>query len=174
MRPTYRIVPARAPDLPFLPVIELAAATLLAGHAPESVLTETTPLSRFRQAMTGGRLWVALTAETPVGFAYVALLPSGAPHLQEMGVHPSHGRQGLGSRLLTSVCDWSAQHGHASLTLTTFRDVAFNMPFYEHHGFRELPNEELTDELRAIVADEAERGLERRVVMRALPKNSGN
>ena len=40
--PHYAIGLARTGDLPRLPLIELAAAQLLRGHAPESVLNETT------------------------------------------------------------------------------------------------------------------------------------
>jgi len=42
MEPLYKIVCARPQDLHLLPAIELAAAALLKGHAPESVLCETT------------------------------------------------------------------------------------------------------------------------------------
>ena len=53
------------------------------------------------------------------------------------------------------------------VTLTTFRGVPWNMPFYARLGFEELPRAEWPPPLRAIVADEAARGLdpERRVVM---------
>jgi GNAT superfamily N-acetyltransferase len=168
MRPTYRIIEARERDLPFLPVIELAAARLLVGHAPESVLTETTGLDRFRDAQARGRLWVALTAEIPVGFVQVNLLRSGAPHLEEIDVHPSHGRQGLGRRLVATACDWTTRNGHQSITLTTFRDIPFNMRFYANCGFAEVRPADLDAELADIVANEARRGLapERRVVMR--------
>lgn len=168
MRPTYRIVEARERDLPFLPVIELAAARLLVGHAPESVLAETTPPEALGQARAGGRLWVALTSDTPVGFVYVRLLGSGAPHLEELDVHPSHGRQGLGRRLVTTACEWVTRNGHPSLTLTTFRELPFNRRFYASCGFREVPPSQLDAELADIVANEAQRGLppERRVVMR--------
>jgi GNAT superfamily N-acetyltransferase len=171
MRPTYRIVEARESDLPFLPVIELAAARLLVGHAPEGVLTETTEPEVFRQARAGGRLWVAVTGETPVGFVHVRLLASGAPHLEEIDVHPSHGRQGLGRRLVATACEWTTRNGHTSLTLTTFRELPFNRRFYASCGFEEVLPEQLDAELADIVANEARRGLapERRVVMRWHP-----
>lgn len=168
MRPTYRIAPASEQDLHFLPVIELAAASLLVGHAPESVLNETTSIRHFRQAAAGGRLWVAATGHVPVGFVHVELLPSGAPHLEEIDVHPSHGRQGLGRRLVTTACDWVARQGYSAMTLTTFRDVPFNMKFYASCGFHEVLEANLDPELAAIVESEGKRGLapERRVVMR--------
>lgn len=168
MRPTYRILLARERDLPFLPVIELAAAGLLADHAPASVLSETTPPAHFQEALSARRLWVAALGEVPVGFAHVVLLPSGAPHLEEMDVHPSHGRRGLGRQLMAAVLAWTRRQNHAAITLTTFRDVPFNMPFYATCGFQALPTALLDTELAAVVESEALRGLspERRVVMR--------
>jgi GNAT superfamily N-acetyltransferase len=168
MRPTYRILPASEQHLQFLPVIELAAASLLVGYAPESVLNETTSVRHFRRAAAGGRLWVAVTDHLPVGFVHVELLPSGAPHLEEIDVHPRHGRQGIGRRLVATACDWVARQGYSAISLTTFRDVPFNMKFYASCGFHEVPETELEPELAAIVQSEAERGLapQRRVVMR--------
>ena len=56
------------------------------------------------------------------------------------------------------------------MTLTTFRDVAWNMPFYERLLFRVIPSAELSPALRSIVEDETRRGLDpfRRVVMKRL------
>ena len=65
---TYRITTARLEDLSQLSAIELAAARLLEGHAPESVLNETTSLDVLNHARHDERLWVALADDVPVGF----------------------------------------------------------------------------------------------------------
>jgi GNAT superfamily N-acetyltransferase len=146
----------------------LAAAALLLGHAPESVLNETTAERDLREAQSQGRLWVALAGDAPVGFAHVEVFSTRAAHLEEIDVHPAHGRRGLGTRLVAAVCEWAARSGYRELTLTTFRDVPWNMPFYARLGFQEVPTEELSSELMAVVRDETRRGLDpaRRVVMR--------
>lgn len=165
---SYRIVNARQRDLPMLADIERAAAALLVSHAPASVLNETTSEDDLRSAQAEGRLWVALAGDTPVGFAHVEVLGPGVVHLEEIDVHPDHGRRGLGSRLVTAVCEWAASSGYPAVTLTTFRDVPWNMPFYARRGFQEVPTRELSADLSAIVEDETRRGLDptRRVVMR--------
>jgi GNAT superfamily N-acetyltransferase len=171
--PRYRIALARPGDLSALREIELAAAALLEGHAPPSVLAETTGEDELREAQAEGRLWVALDeGAAPVGFALVEPLPSGLPHLEELGVHPRHGRRGVGAALVRAVCEWTARSGHPSLTLTTFRDVAWNLPFYARLGFEEVPGDELREELAAQVRDEAARGLDpaRRAVMVWVPR----
>lgn len=164
----YRITAARPADLPLLPAIELAAARLLAGHAPESVLAETTSQDVLRRVQSIGQLWVALADEVPVGFAHVEIFETASAHLDEIDVHPNHGRRGLGTKLVTAVCSWAANLGYESITLSTFRDVPWNMPFYARLGFGVIPPEQLTPTLLAVVQDETRRGLdpERRVVMR--------
>jgi len=168
MEPLYKIVCARLQDIHLLPAIELAAAALLKGHAPESVLTETTSEQEFREAQIEGRLWVVLADQFPVGFAHAELLGPHEVHLKEIDVHPDHGRRGLGTRLVVTVCEWAVRCGHPEVTLTTFRDVPWNMPFYAGLGFKVVPRSELSAELVPIVADETRRGFDpaRRVVMR--------
>jgi GNAT superfamily N-acetyltransferase len=101
-----------------------------------------------------------------VGFAQVELV-GGEPHLEEMDVLPSHGRRGIGRRLLGAIQAWTREAGYAALTLTTFRDVPWNAPFYASCGFRILPPAEIPAALRAVVEEEAARGLDpaTRVVM---------
>lgn len=163
----YEIAPARAADVPVLPFIERAASVLLAGHAPASVLAETTSLVAFHAARREGRLLVALAAGRPVGFAHIGRRERRAAHLEEIDVHPWHGRRGLGRRLVAAVCQWAAEHQYAWVTLTTFRDVPWNAPFYARLGFTEIPDDELGPALRAVLVDEARRGLDpaRRLAM---------
>ena len=165
--PPYSICSARAAHLPALSAIELAAARLLRGHAPESVLTATTDKRTFTDAARDGCLWVALTGEVPVGFALVEMLADDLPHLEELDVDPSHGRRGVGTGLVRAVCEWAAVSGYAMLTLTTFRAVPWNLPFYARLGFVEIPRDNLRSELSNVVLEEAYRGLDSdtRVVM---------
>jgi predicted N-acetyltransferase YhbS len=95
------------------------------------------------------------------------MLAGDLPHLEELDVLPSHGRRGLGAALVRTACDWAAASGYARITLTTFRAVPWNMPFYARLGFTEIPRRLLRPELAAVVAAEARRGLDpaARVVM---------
>jgi GNAT superfamily N-acetyltransferase len=165
---SYRISLARPRDLPKLAAIELRAATLLDGVAPRSILAEYTDLEDFRAAQADGRLWVALDDDQPVGFAIVELLDDGLPHLEEIDVDPDHGRRGLGAAMVRAVCDWTAARGYPEVTLTTFRAVPWNQPFYSRMGFEVVPEPEQRPALRAVVRYESERGLDpaARCVMR--------
>ena len=168
MTPRYTITAARREDLTRLAAIELAAARLLAGHAPEPVLNETTSLEVLEEAQRAGHLWVVLADDLPVAFAHVELIERDAVHLEEIDVHPDHGRRGLGTKLVAEVCRWAAGNGYDAVTLTTFRDVPWNLPFYARLGFDVVATEQVSAALRAIVDDETRRGLDpsRRVVMK--------
>ena len=150
MTEPYHIAPARAADIGVLRDIELAAARLLDGYAPESVLAEATSEADLERAQRERLLWVALRDDAPVGFAHLRLLEPNAVHLQELDVHPAE------------------ESGHDAVTLTTFRDVPWNMPFYARLGFEEIPADALGSALRSILDQEVRSGLDatRRVAMR--------
>lgn len=160
-------MPARAGHLAELRAIELAAAALLRGHAPDAVLEETTPAAILAAAVREGRLWVALDADRPVGFALAERIADDLPHLAELDVEPAHGGRGLGGALVETVAGWARRAGHAELTLTTFRTVPWLLRFYERLGFVEAPARTLRPELLAVVRGEEARGLRRetRIVM---------
>ena len=164
----YTITRARPKDLAVLPTIELAAARLLVGHAPESILNETTSDEVLKTAQRHGYLWVALADDVPVGFAHIEVIEPTVAHLEEIDVHPQHGRRGLGTKLVRAICAWAIAAGYHSVTLTTFRDVPWNMPFYARLGFEVIPPVALSPALRSVVQDETRRGLDptRRVAMR--------
>ncbi len=165
--PVYSIVRAQRQHLAALPGIELAAAQLLRGYAPDALLSETIDPHTLADAADRGLLWVALAGGTPVGFALVKMLAADLPHLEEVDVEPSHGRRGVGSALVRAVCDWAAASSYSTLTLTTFRAVPWNLPFYTRLGFVELPIDLLSVELASVISEEARRGLaaDTRVVM---------
>lgn len=164
----YHITLARPRDLPLLPAIELAAARLLTGHAPSAVLSETTSQFALRKARRAKRLWVALAGDEPVGFAHVVVHERGVAHLEELDVHPTHGRRGVGRRLVQTVCAWATSHGFEAVTLSTFRDPPWNMPFYARLGFVPVAADSMSVALRSVIDHEVRRGLDaaRRVVMR--------
>ncbi len=166
----YQISRAGENDLADLPAIEAAAGEMFPPEDLASDLRESgLPLSFFERAASEGRLWVARTiaAPTPVGFAAVTL-HDGSAHLYEMDVLPAHGRRGLGRALVLQVVRWARASGHAHLTLTTFRHLPWNAPFYASIGFVEIDERDCGPELRAALVEEKERGLdpEKRTAMR--------
>lgn len=112
-----------------------------------------------------GRVIVA--GRPPVGFALVGMV-DGLTHLEQIAVHPDHGNRGIGTRLLDAVCAAATRAGTAAVTLTTFRDVPWNAPWYARRGFHVVRPDEWGPELTGLVEHERSLGIEvaPRVVMR--------
>jgi GNAT superfamily N-acetyltransferase len=111
-----------------------------------------------------GQVWVAADG---AAIAWVAVeVVDGCAHVEQVSVHPDHARRGIGARLLDHVEEWARDRGLPALTLTTFRTVPWNGPYYERLGFRAL--DVLTPGLADVVAQETARGLDpsARVCMR--------
>ncbi|MEV0995527.1 GNAT family N-acetyltransferase [Nonomuraea sp. NPDC050202] len=113
---------------------------------------------------------VLVEGEPPVGFALVGWV-DGNLHLEQLAVRPDNMRQGAGGRLMAAVIDHAAAAGAPAVTLTTFRDVPWNAPWYERHGFSVMGEAEWGPELRALVRHERDLGIEvaPRVVMHRAP-----
>ena len=101
---------------------------------------------------------ILVTGRPPIGFAALDEV-DGRAHLAELSVHPDHGRRGLGTALLTASIDWAVAAGYPAITLTTFRSVPFNAPWYATHGFVELPAADWGPRLRRIWAAEQAAGI---------------
>ncbi|MFI7428956.1 GNAT family N-acetyltransferase [Micromonospora sp. NPDC049836] len=118
------------------------------------------PLDALAERQRAGRVWVTVDArDRPVAFAVLDVV-DGSAHVQQLSVDPAHARRGIGGRLLDQVAGWAAGRGLPALTLTTFRSVPFNGPYYARLGFRELTGDEVTPGLARLLAAEAALGLD--------------
>lgn len=54
--------------------------------------------------------------------------------LDQVSVHPDFAARGVGSQLLAEIATRARQLGYAAVTGTTFRDIAYNGPFYSKLG----------------------------------------
>ena len=66
-------------------------------------------------------------------------------YLDQLSVLPRHGRKGLGTRLVRRCLQEAEARSHKRISLSTFRKVAWNGPFYRKLGFREVPVWRLQD-----------------------------
>jgi Predicted acetyltransferase len=157
---SYRISLASREELSSLQDIERAAGQLFINTDYPFIATDD-PISceLLYQQYEKGMVWVAATSDnTPVGFA-VALPLEGLLHLEELAVHPSHGKRGIGTKLVLAVCEWAKQRKYRAITLSTFREIAWNEPFYSRLGFVVIQESELSAGLREVRAKEASNGL---------------
>jgi GNAT superfamily N-acetyltransferase len=166
MEKGYQIVMAKPEHLAALPRIERTAAEIFPeGMIPDEVKDYVLTLEDFEKALAKNQLWIAVTLDNnPVGFAMV-LAKDKSAMLAELDVDPEHQRKGLGRNLVQTVINWAREKGYDHLTLTTFSNVPWNAPFYEKMGFRRLLRAELSVDLIAALAKEAELGLKNRIAM---------
>jgi N-acetylglutamate synthase-like GNAT family acetyltransferase len=94
-----------------------------------------------------------------VGYA-LALVVDGLGHLEQLSVRPSAGREGRGQALVAEVVAWAHGWGAPAVTLSTFREVPWNAPYYARSGFRAMAEDELTPGLRELRAVEVAAGLD--------------
>lgn len=107
--------------------------------------------------------------DRPLGF-FCAGVSGGALHIWQLAVlHEQQGR-GLGRALIDAGIRQARERSLSEVTLTTFRDLAWNERFYRKLGFTTLREEELDARLAQILAKEATYGLpvERRCAMRLM------
>jgi GNAT superfamily N-acetyltransferase len=156
------IRPARPADLLALREVERAAGAPFRELGMAAVADDEPPtIAELAAYQRDGRAWVVPdAADRPVAYLLVGAVDGNA-HIEQVSVHPSHARLGLGRALLETAARWAARRGLAALTLTTFADVPWNAPYYERLGFRVLNDLEITSGLRRIEEHEARRGLAR-------------
>ncbi|MGW5668016.1 GNAT family N-acetyltransferase [Micromonospora sp. NPDC003776] len=160
---------ARADELTEVQRIEVASGAPFRGIGMTEVADmPPLPLDALAAAQRAGRLLVTVDAgDRPIAFVVIEPV-DGCAHVQQLSVDPAYARRGIGRRLLDDVTGWAAGRGLPALTLTTFRSVPWNGPYYARCGFRELTGAEVTPGLAALLAAEAALGLDpaERIAMR--------
>ena len=140
---SYTIRLATEQDAAACPAIEKAGARMFRESPFPEIAEEPTPKpDRFIAAAKGRLLIVGCISEhETVGFARLEI--DGADLLiAEFDVRPEHQGEGVGARMLDFAAMEGVTLGFRRLTLTTFRDVPWNMPYYLRRGFQEIPLEE--------------------------------
>jgi GNAT superfamily N-acetyltransferase len=183
------IRPPRADELERLREIEWAAGRVFVDVGmPEIAADEPPSLAVLEGYRAAGRAWVLTAAADDDGerapggdelvTAYVIVdvldqpgpgpAPERSAHIEQVSVDPRFAGRRLGRRLLDHVADEARRRGLGAVTLTTFRDVPWNAPYYERCGFRALAADELGPGLHRVRDDESAHGLDpaRRVCMR--------
>ncbi len=165
----YRVVLAQRKHFAALREIERAAETIFSqAEFPLALRGQSlTSDEEFSEAQSAGLLWCAQTnGGEVIGYA-IALWLGRDLHLDEIDVHPEHQQRGVGRALIDVVRAHALANGAQRLTLTTFRFVPWNMPWYARLGFAQLAGGAVAGELAEIFEAEIARGLlrERRVAM---------
>ncbi|MCI4663241.1 MAG: GNAT family N-acetyltransferase [Neomegalonema sp.] len=148
--PSLEIRAASEVEAKACPAIEKAGAAMFAHSPYPEIAEEPTPRpDRFIAAAAEGLLLVAVfNGDAVIGFGRYELDESDLI-LAEFDVLPEHQGKGVGARLIEAGEEVAAARGKRRLTLTTFRDVAWNQPYYQRRGFKEIALADAGGGLRA-------------------------
>lgn len=153
----YEIRRGEQLDIPALISVDRAASELFrpTGLIPEmAAIPESVPADILAAAVANNMLLVADDKDGAVGFALCQPIDDFL-YLDQLSVHPEHGRKGLGSALVKSVFGLAKDNKFSTIVLSTFRDIPWNGPFYRSLGFREIPRKKLTDWMLTIEENQA-------------------
>jgi GNAT superfamily N-acetyltransferase len=175
-----RIRLVREAELPLLREIERDSGEIFRDIGMAEI-AEDEPLSlaELGHYQRAGRAWVGTegtaaaqdTAAAPdttaasgtegVPVAFLLAEPvDGHLHIAQVSVHPAAAGRRLGAALIEHLAGLAVEQGAAGLTLTTYRDVPWNAPYYRRLGFTEIPEARLNPGLRAIRELERTAGLD--------------
>lgn len=148
-----------------LPGVEVAAGELFREIGMSEIADDAPPA--VEDLAAAAAVLVAEVDGEVVGYARIEVL-DGHAHLEQLSVLPSHGGRGIGTALLDAVAQWAQDRGDGEVTLTTFRDVAFNAPLYARRGYEPIADDDLAPQLVEQMRREAAHGLDpaTRVAMR--------
>ena len=164
------IRPARRHEIRLLPKVENAADLRFARVGLQLVVDMPGhSIAALEHGRRHGLLWVAISPRGQVvGFALMEV-KRGTALIEQLSVLDRWQGRGFGTALLEALRrDGLRTRPRASLISTTYRDVAWNKPFYGRRGFTEVPRGALNRTLRGVLLLEVRHGhpVWRRAVMR--------
>jgi predicted N-acetyltransferase YhbS len=137
--------------------VERASAQRFVGLMDALATDEPSPAAVLAARIATDGLIVATDGETVVGFVMFRTVEAHA-YVEQIDVLPSHAGQRIGAALLDAVAGRARAAGLKGLSLSTFRAVAWNAPYYRRLGFVEVAD--LTPGMVAIRAEHVARGLD--------------
>jgi ribosomal protein S18 acetylase RimI-like enzyme len=157
----FSIRQARSTDIPLLEYVERSAAeifrTVGLGHLLDGATVDPNLLAFMA---ISNNLWVAVNRwDQPIGFAGGQHI-SGNFHLVELSVAKDAQGKGVGRALMSAMFEQVQREGYRAITLTTFRHLPWNGPWYARLGFVEVSPKEMGREYMEIVEHEAQNGLD--------------
>lgn len=157
-------------DIPELIQIEQSANQAFAQIAQLKWLAESTVMSSDQHVdlIQNHYAFTAVNGQNQaIGFLYAEKQDHDL-YIIELDVSREYQQQGVGRQLMIYLINFAKQQGFQAITLTTFKDVAWNKPFYEKLGFQQLTQQALKSYLKQKIEHEVKQGFihESRCAMR--------
>jgi GNAT superfamily N-acetyltransferase len=150
-----QIRPPRRDELQILRSIERDAGRAFAAIGMAEIAADEPPsLVELETHRSNGRAWVAVdTQDSPIAYLLSSIV-DGCVHIDQLSVAPAHAGRGLGAALIEHLAAIARAEGRPALTLTAFRDVPWNAPYYRRLGFLIVEPLDHAPELAAVVRRE--------------------
>jgi predicted N-acetyltransferase YhbS len=156
---TVAIRPALTTEIEAVREIERASAQRFIGLMDALAADEPSPAEVLAARIVAGGLLVA-DVEGEVA-AFVMFRPVGdSLYIEQIDVLPAFERRRIGASLIDAVADQARTSGLSRLTLSTFRDVPWNAPYYRRLGFIDIDDKKLAPDLLEIRREHLARGLD--------------
>ncbi len=85
-----------------------------------------------------GAAWVSRDASNKLTGFLTAEVRKDVLHIWQMSVRSDQQRKGIGRNLIQVAENWARAKQLVAMSLTTFRDVPWNAPFYASCGFQDV------------------------------------
>lgn len=156
---TVAIRPALPSQIEAVREIERASAQRFIGLMDALAADEPSPAEVLAARIAAGGLLVA-EADGEIA-AFVMFCPVGdSLYIEQIDVLPAFERRRIGASLIDAVAERARAGGLPRLTLSTFRDVPWNAPYYRRLGFLDIDDKKLAPDLLEIRREHLARGLD--------------
>jgi GNAT superfamily N-acetyltransferase len=150
---------ARLEDIETVRAIERASSRRFIGLMDDLAEDDPTPAPVLAARIAAGGLLTASLDQTLAAFVMFRPVEDGL-YIEQIDVLPAFAGQRIGAGLLDAVADRARAGGLTALTLSTFRDVPWNAPWYRRLGFIDIADAALTPGLLKIRQEHLARGLD--------------
>lgn len=146
--------PATEADLERLVDVEGEAGQMFHAVGMSELAEDVPDRAELREAIAADRVWVTQIGAEVAGYVVADVLDGNA-HVAQVSVAPEYAGRRIGRALVELVEAWGRAAGRPATTLTTFRDVPWNGPYYVRLGYHVLADGDIGPELARTMACEA-------------------
>jgi ribosomal protein S18 acetylase RimI-like enzyme len=148
---------ARPEEIETIRALERASAQRFVGLMDALAADEPSPAAVLAARIADGGLDVAVEDQAIAGFVMFRPVEDRL-YIEQIDVLPAFAGRRIGAALLDAAAERARTAGLAGLSLSTFRDVPWNAPYYRRLGFVEVAA--LTPAMAAIRTEHLARGLD--------------
>ncbi len=150
---------ARPDEVETIRAIERASAQRFIGIMDALAADEPSPAGVLAARIADDGLLVATDGDELAAFVMFRTVEDRA-YVEQIDVLPVHEGRRIGAALLDVVSGRARKAGLKGLSLSTFKEVPWNAPYYRWLGFTDVADDALTPAMRAIREENLARGLD--------------